>query len=402
MIALSVAARDGIPARTEPDPPTPSARARDPRLDFFRGLAMIIIFISHIPANPWAVLVPGRYGFSDAAEMFVFCSGFAAAIAFGGTFVRAGFWLGTARILQRCWQLYWAHIALFIVMFTISALAVAHGARPDFDYVAALRFDFLVAQTHLAVPAALTLTYIPNLVDILPMYIVVLAMMPVVMALHRVHPALALAAVLLSYGLAWLGLGLPAQPNLERTWFFNPFAWALLFYTAFAISMGWIRAPGPSRALTLIAIAYVVFAFCASWDPIHQQIGWLHEIRLWMNRAVMKGNLSLPRFLHFLALAYLAVRLLDGRTDQLLRPWARPILLIGRQALPTFLASIVLAWGGGAILDAVGRTAAPLTVINLGGILLLMMIATVAAWYKSAPWQRSSALVAAAAVSSSR
>jgi hypothetical protein len=227
-------------------------------------------------------------------------------------------------------------------------------------------------------------------------------MMPVVIAPHRVHPLLALTVVLASYGLAWLGLNFPAQPNLELGWFFNPFAWALLFYTAFAISMGWIPAPGPSRALTWLAIAYLVFAFCATWDPIHQQIGWLNEIRVWMNRAVMKGNESLPRFLHFLALAYLAVRLLDGRTHLLQRPWARPILTIGQQALPTFLASMAFAWGGGAILDAVGRTVIPLIAINLGGILLMVMIASVAAWYKSAPWQRSRALVAAVSVSSSR
>jgi hypothetical protein len=96
------------------------------------------------------------------------------------------------------------------------------------------------------------------------------------------------------------------------------------------------------------------------------------------------------------------VRLLDGRTHLLQRLWARPILTIGQQALPTFLASMAFAWGGGAILDAVGRTVIPLIAINLGGILLMVMIASVAAWYKSAPWQRSRALVAAVSVSSSR
>ena len=74
---------------------------RDPRLDFFRGIAMFIILIAHIPGNAWGRWIPARFGPSDATEMFVFCSGFAAAIAFGGTFARRGFWMGVGRVLFR-------------------------------------------------------------------------------------------------------------------------------------------------------------------------------------------------------------------------------------------------------------------------------------------------------------
>ena len=56
------------------------ATQRDPRLDVFRGLAMAIILVAHVPGNPLAEFIPARFGPSDAAEMFVFCSGFAAAL----------------------------------------------------------------------------------------------------------------------------------------------------------------------------------------------------------------------------------------------------------------------------------------------------------------------------------
>ena len=56
---------------------------------------MAIILVAHVPGNPVTEFIPARFGPSDAAEMFVFCSGFASAIAFGGTFRRAGFALGT-------------------------------------------------------------------------------------------------------------------------------------------------------------------------------------------------------------------------------------------------------------------------------------------------------------------
>ena len=73
---------------------SPHDQAR-PRLDVFRGLALAIILIAHVPGNPVTEFIPARFGPSDAAEMFVFCSGFASAIAFGATFRRAAFALGT-------------------------------------------------------------------------------------------------------------------------------------------------------------------------------------------------------------------------------------------------------------------------------------------------------------------
>ena len=112
--------RRGLPA----GPPTGrTARGRDPRLDLFRGLAMLIIFMAHVPWSYWSEFIPARWGVSDAAEMFVFCSGFAAAIAFGGTFVDRGLLLGTTHILFRCWQIYWAHIGLFLAVLVASLAA---------------------------------------------------------------------------------------------------------------------------------------------------------------------------------------------------------------------------------------------------------------------------------------
>ena len=93
--------------------PASAARVRDIRLDFFRGIAMFIILFAHTPGNFLTSWIPARFGFSDATEIFVFCSGMASAIAFGATFDRAGWALGTARVVYRIWQVYWAHIGLF-------------------------------------------------------------------------------------------------------------------------------------------------------------------------------------------------------------------------------------------------------------------------------------------------
>ena len=102
-----------------PAPAPTSKRPRDERLDLFRGITMLIIFVAHVPANSWNAWIPARFGFSSGAELFVFCSGFASALAFGATFVRRGWWLGTARILQRLWQVYWAQPAAILPMLQV-------------------------------------------------------------------------------------------------------------------------------------------------------------------------------------------------------------------------------------------------------------------------------------------
>ena len=146
---------------------TKTRKQRDPRLDFFRGIAMLIIFIAHVPENHWSNFIPARFGFSDAAEMFVFCSGFAAAIAFGGTFIRAGFWHGTGRVLYRIWQLYTSHILIF---FLIAGLMVAGNALfAEPDYINRLNLEFFFEETPKALLGLLTLTYVPNYFDIMPM-----------------------------------------------------------------------------------------------------------------------------------------------------------------------------------------------------------------------------------------
>ena len=109
--------------------------------------------------------------------MFVFCSGFASAIAFGGTFLRHGFAIGTLRILQRCWQVYWSHVGLFLTVAAVSVLGTWWLASGT-DYVEAMYLQRFFAEPRQGIVHLLTLTYVPNYFDILPMYIVVLAMVP--------------------------------------------------------------------------------------------------------------------------------------------------------------------------------------------------------------------------------
>src|SRR3954466_15705079 len=163
-----------------PRPASDAKRPRDPRLDVFRGVGMFIILIAHIPGNAWADWIPARFGFSDATEIFVFCSGVASALAFGRVFESAGWALGTARILHRVWQVYWAHIGVFVTIVAVLAAAdLEFGGRHLRDGLNLAHF--LDDPARMLVGYA-TLTYVPNYFDILPMYLLILALIPAVMA----------------------------------------------------------------------------------------------------------------------------------------------------------------------------------------------------------------------------
>jgi hypothetical protein len=147
--------------------PLKQSRKRDVRLDFFRGIGMFIILIAHITNNPWTLYIPARFGFSDATEMFIFCSGMASAIAFGTVFSKAGFWLGCFRVLHRMWQVYWVHIGAFFFTLVAMMLINKTGYFPR-DEVGALNLYPFLKSSGANVIGLFTLTYVPNYFDILP------------------------------------------------------------------------------------------------------------------------------------------------------------------------------------------------------------------------------------------
>jgi hypothetical protein len=375
--------------------PQRARAARDPRLDFFRGLAMCIILVSHITNNPWALWIHGRFGFSDAADIFVFCSGMASALAFGALFHRAGWALGTLRILHRMWQVYWAHIGVFFVTLW-SMVALTRSGWFEIDYVDALNLYPFLNSTGANLIGLLTLTYVPNFFDILPMYLVLLAMVPVAMLLARVHVALpVLASVTLwAYGNAG-ALDLPAEywfpAGSTRPWFFNPFCWQLLFFTGFGLMAGWLPVPPVRRGLVIIAALLVLATVPLAWGPV---IGAFEVLRQWRQDWVflyVKTDYGVLRYLHFLCLAYLAwvavgpqgVRLQAARLAWIVRILTR----IGQQSLAVFMVSVVLSRLLGVALDVTGRGVLATAAINLAGFALLFAAAEIARFFKSSPWR---------------
>jgi len=377
-------------------------RPRDPRLDFFRGLGMFIIFIAHVPWNWWTLWIPARFGFSDATEIFVFCSGMASALAFGKIFDTHGVGIGAARILHRMWQVYWAHIGQFLVI-AVGLVAVHESGYLNEccnltqDYVVSLNLWHLFNKTEISLPGIMSLTWVPNYFDILPMYIVILALIPVIMIAARISVPLAFAVSIGLWIAAQFGyLDLPAEPWSDRKWFFNPFGWQLVFFTGFAFMRSWIPAPPVNKRLIGLSLAIVLLTIPFAYFRVYQNLEWASDLRGVIKPFWIKTEFGLFRYIHFLALAYLAW-IAAGEHGKYLstgsaiwQGFVKVVQKVGQQSLAIFMASLVFAQAFAIIRDmfwARGEWYAQV-IVNFSGFAALIAVAYVVSWYKSQPWRK--------------
>ena len=365
---------------------------RDPRLDFFRGLGMFIILVAHVPDNGWAEAIPARFGFSDATEIFVFCSGAASALAFGRVFETVGWTLGCARIVYRMWQIYWAHVGVFTVTVAVLAgadhlFATDHYLRRDLNL-----WPFLDDPARRLLEFA-TLTYVPNYFDILPMYLVILGLIPAVVRTARLGPCavgVLVASLWLVASLGWLDF--TAETWSGRVWFFNPFSWQLLFFFGFAFGRGWLAPPAYDPLL--IAAACAVLAAAAPFSCHHGWscfagygfVPWFGEVHQALSPLIDKTHLGALRVLHFLALAYIAYVTAGEGGRRLSGTLVVQVSRVGRQTLAVFLSGLVLAQALGVVLDLTGRTLTTVALANLAGCAMLMLVAATVEWFKGSPW----------------
>src|ERR1051325_10262371 len=143
---------------------------RDLRLDLFRGIALWLIFLDHIPSNIVSWITIRNYGFSDATEIFVFISGYTAAFVYGRTMRDRGVVVAGARMLKRAWQVYVAHIFLFVIYLAEIAYVTSSFENPLYAEEMGV-LDFL-KQPDVTLVQALLLKFKPVNMDVLPLYIV--------------------------------------------------------------------------------------------------------------------------------------------------------------------------------------------------------------------------------------
>ena len=187
-------------------------KGRDLRLDLFRGVANWAIYLDHIPDNVVNWITTRNYGFSDAADLFVFISGYTASFVYARMMLDRGFIVGATRLTKRVWQLYVAHIILFVIYIaSISYLALRFG---NSELVNEFNVVGLVDNATETLRQGLFLKFKPVNLDVLPLYIVLMGLFPPVLWIMLRQPNWTMVASIV----LWLvsrqtGWNLPAYPG---------------------------------------------------------------------------------------------------------------------------------------------------------------------------------------------
>jgi len=315
--------------------------SRDVRVDFLRGIALLVIFVDHIDGNILARVTYRLSGFADAAEWFVLLSGYVVGIAYGRAIERNGAFRTQAKACYRAGELYVAHIATLAI-----ALSLFHRLHTDaFPLtLGSLDYTYLADNGLTALWEVLTLRHLPTMFDILPAYMLfILAAPAYLVALRRFgwQGPLAASAAIYAIPLIVPGANLPNLP--DGHWYLNPLSWQFLFFIGVSAgACGWLRRDLNTRPQRLMRAALAVFGTGFVVKAVVVQT--THDASLvpWVGKVALEPIL----LLHFLSLVYLVLWLLPRRAPVLATAWVGPLVTCGRHPLPVFCGGLVLSVAG--------------------------------------------------------
>jgi hypothetical protein len=366
---------------------------RDIRIDFFRGLALCMIYVDHVHGDPLSHFTFHAYGLADAAEIFVFLSGLGCGIAYSGVLTRRG-WPGVTKVLlNRLFRIYLFYLATGCLVIFLARYWLDLWEHAGFQ-------DSLRMSAEHPWPAILdliTLKKSPSDTGILSFYMLLTSTSVPLFLAFRERGALAL---LLSSACVWLlsaSLDQWAAP-LFGAWYLNPFAWQFLFSIGIYLGIRWNGAAaamtdflrGSPRLISLLwALVAVVFLYKVSsvgfryagfgpeWLQIPQDI---------LDR--MKHDLSGWRLMHFLCVALLAAIYVRG-DNRLINSWLfKPLVWCGQYSLEIFsLLTVMDTLVNTAVLglqpSGLGRVA-----LDIAAILLAFGAAAALRYYRSSAQRR--------------
>ncbi|MFT4077972.1 OpgC family protein [Rhodomicrobium sp.] len=347
----------------------------DPRIDFFRGMSLIFIYINHIPDNAFTYLTTRTYALFDSAEVFTFIAGYSVALAYY-SLVGRGFQAYAVKTLRRARTILLHHIALVIILLS-AAFMLGKYAQMMTGYEA---FIETIEQNPLKVALGLPLlAFQAPLLDILPMWVVVMLMAPFLIWL-RTRGELPLLAV---SGMMWMFASrfFPSIPTLTDSvpWNFNPFCWQLLF--SLGLIFGWRTrtgmppvASGDARVvLDICAAFFVLFSAVVLMTLASQTVDDLMANRLRvMYFSLNKQTLDLWRIVGLLSSAYLVARLISRDAAWLNLGLCRRVRAAGGASLPIFSLTVVLSFAGKFIALDLGKSIAADGFVTLAGVAIIL------------------------------
>jgi hypothetical protein len=358
-------------------------KGRDLRLDLFRGIANWAIFLDHIPDNVVNWITTRNYGFSDAADLFVFISGYTASFVYARMMLERGFLVGATRLTKRVWQLYVAHIILFVIYIaSISYLALRFG---DSEMINEFNVAGLVDNATETLRQGLFLRFKPLNLDVLPLYIVLMGLFPPVLWFMLRKPDLTMAlSIVLWLTARHFGLNLNAYPAGQ--WYFNPYCWQVLF-----VFGAWCAMGGARRSMALInapvtlwlCLGYMLFALVMTMAGRFPTLGGMFPE--WLFSAFNpndKTNLAPYRFIHFVVIVILVIRFLPKDWPGLEWKGFDPIIVCGQQSLAVFCVGVFLSFVGHFELSMSSGSLFAQIFVSVAGIAIMTTVAYYISWSK--------------------
>lgn len=346
---------------------------RDLRVDFLRGIALLTIFIDHVPYNRWAAITQQNFGFSDAAETFVALAGFSAVLAYGRYLDNTPPTEGLRRIASRIGTIYTYHIGTLLLVAAILLLITRLSG--DTQLLELMQFERLLSGDPAAVAGAALLVVQPTFFDILPLYVVLLALFPALYLVLRQSIPLGLALSAVPWALVqFVPVNLPTLSG--DGWHFNPFAWQFLMALGMAAALKMKRNElQPSAILIALSVLVLVVSLVlrAPWTrwPLHWGTA---PIPLEpYGDLMLKSTLGPARLLHFVAFGYLLLALMPARTAWLKTGIGLTIADAGRNSLEVFCLGVILSVLSGAIVIATGHGALVQSWVTTAGVVVLLL-----------------------------
>jgi hypothetical protein len=343
-------------------------------IDFWRGVALVMIFINHIPGLDYSILTLRNYAISDAAELFVFLAGCSLALVANGKAASKPVGQLVMRLLMRAFEIWQAQIVtISVAVAMIAAGAIAlddplllewHNAGPAF-------FDTVRASVGMVL-----LTYQIGYFNILPLYVVLLLLATIFILLARWSLIWALTASLALYLFTLIfEVELPSWPS-EGAWFFNPLSWQLLIMLGFATIASKSKYPAweaTVKRLWPFAMALLVLGSIIVWIDYRPDPMLVPEPRYLF--LFDKRYLSPARILSMIAIAiafYPAFPVLLKHTG----PIVRYCSSLGRNSLVVFCVASLFALAG-QIARYVGE---PTFLFDTAIVVLGLVLLRITAW----------------------
>ncbi len=354
----------------------------DIRLNLFLGIANWFLFLDHIPNNVANWITARNFGFSGAADWFIFISGYTAAVVYAKIMLERDFIVGATRVFRRVWQLYAAYIVLFTTYIAAIGYVAAQYAAPDLinEFKISALFDHplrIMVRSLFLEPKALNL-------DVLQLYTVLTAALAPVLWLMLRWPNLTMIGSLALYVAArHFGWNLSSFP--DGNWYFNPFCWQLLFLFAARLALG--RAPDTYPVLRwplwfYLAVGYLLFALVTTMAGRFPAFGALFPWQLDAFIPDDKVNLAPFRVLHFAAAVFVITRLIPKDWPGLRWPAFDPLIKCGEQSLAVFCVGVFLSFIGHFTLIISSGSVTMQILVSISGVAAMTVVAYYISWSK--------------------